>query len=102
MQNKSEVLFLDLLGDDSILVFPALPRTSYYHNEALFTPFDFVYTGLWNALGLPAVSIPVGLTSTNRPLAVQIIGNVNQDRLLLAAACDLEEAFGGWSPIESH
>jgi fatty acid amide hydrolase 2 len=38
----------ELLGDEGILLFPSFPRSYYYHNEALLTPFDFVYTGLWN------------------------------------------------------
>jgi fatty acid amide hydrolase 2 len=38
----------ELLGEDGILLFPSLPRPYYYHNEPLFSPFDFVYAGIWN------------------------------------------------------
>jgi len=92
----------DLLGDEGILIFPSLPRPHYYHNEPLLTPFDFVYAGLFNVLGLPVVSCPMGLSSSGVPLSVQVVAGPNADRLLLAAACDLEEGFGGWTPRELH
>jgi fatty acid amide hydrolase 2 len=56
-QLKEEIT--ELLSDDGILLFPVLPRPSYYHNEPLACPFDFVYTALWNVLGFPAISCPM-------------------------------------------
>jgi fatty acid amide hydrolase 2 len=88
-----------LLGQDGILIFP-FPRSHYYHNEPLLFPLDFIYTGLWNALGMPCLSVPIGLSSSNIPVGVQVVAAPNLDRLLLAVSCDLEEAFGGWQPRE--
>jgi Asp-tRNA(Asn)/Glu-tRNA(Gln) amidotransferase A subunit family amidase len=49
-----------------------------------------------NALGLPAVSVPAGLTAEGLPLAVQLTGRRRGELELLAVARDLEEALGGW------
>ncbi|KAI6241293.1 Amidase domain-containing protein [Aphelenchoides fujianensis] len=85
-QLKRELL--DLLSENTVLVFPALPRSQYWHNEPLWTPFEFAYTGLWNALGLPVVAVPMGLS-------VQLVGGPKSERLLIACAQDLEEGYGG-------
>ena len=38
----------------------------------------------------------MGLDKDGLPLSVQIIAGPDNDRLLIAAANDLEEGFGGW------
>lgn len=86
----------NLLGDDGILLFPSWATVAPYHNQPLFNFGNLSYTGLWNALALPVIQCPMGLNSNGLPLAVQIVGAPNMDRLLIAAACDLEEGFGGW------
>ncbi|CAJ0593549.1 unnamed protein product [Cylicocyclus nassatus] len=88
----------ELLGHDGILLFPTWPRTAPYHNQPVFAPFDLGYTGLFNALTLPAVACPLGLDSHGLPLGVQVVGSHNSDRLLIAAAQQLSKAFGGWTP----
>ncbi|CAJ0593550.1 unnamed protein product [Cylicocyclus nassatus] len=88
----------ELLGKDGILFFPSWPTTAPYHNQPVFTPLDFAYTSLFNVLTLPAVVCPMGLDSHGLPLGVQIIGARNSDRLLIAAAQQLSQAFGGWTP----
>ncbi|KAI1728973.1 amidase domain-containing protein [Ditylenchus destructor] len=89
----------DLLGQDGILLFPAFSTTAPFNNQALFTPFNFIYNGLWNALALPVIAVPLGLSARdNLPVGVQIVAAPDQERLLIAAAQDLEEGFGGWVP----
>ncbi|CAD5210040.1 unnamed protein product [Bursaphelenchus xylophilus] len=85
-----------LLGTDGILVFPGFPRPAYFHNEAVLCPFDFAYTALWSALGLPVVACPMGLNSNGLPVGVQVVGSNGSEALLIAIAQDLEEGFGGW------
>jgi amidase len=52
------------------------------------------FTGAWNAAGLPAVSLPVGTTSTGVPIGVQLIGPSGGEDLLLGVAAGLETAAG--------
>jgi amidase len=51
---------------------------------------------LANVLGLPAVTIPIGLSEEGLPLGVQLVGHPYQDELLLDLAVRLEEARGPW------
>lgn len=86
-----------LLGDNGVLIYPTHPTVAPYHNEPIFRPINFSYTGIVNILGLPSTAVPLGtLGSEGLPIGVQIIANVNQDRLCLAVTEELEKAFGGW------
>lgn len=53
MQLRREII--DLLGDNGILIFPPFPTPPPFHNQAIFTPFNFIYNAIWNALGLPVL-----------------------------------------------
>lgn len=86
----------DLLKEDGVLIYPTHPTAAPYHNEPLLRPFNFSYTAIFNSMGLPACAIPLGLGSEGLPIGVQVVANVNQDRLCLAIACELERVFGGW------
>lgn len=86
----------NLLADDGVLLFPTHPTTAPYHNEPLLRPFNFSYTGIINCLGLPATTVPLGLSSEGLPIGIQVIANHNQDRLCFAVAEELDRAFGGW------
>jgi amidase len=52
-----------------------------------------------NALGLPAVAVPVG-TADGVPLAVQIIGQRYREDLCLDAAAAIEDRLGVLTPID--
>lgn len=88
--------FQDMLGTDGIFIYPAHPTVAPYHNEPLIRPFNFSYTAIINVLGLPSTAVPLGIGQEGVPLGVQIVANINQDRLCLAVANELERAFGGW------
>jgi amidase len=49
-----------------------------------------------NALGLPAVAVPVMRTERGLPAGVQLFGRRGHERALLALARELEQALGGW------
>uniref|UniRef100_A0A9J2QA68 Amidase domain-containing protein n=1 Tax=Ascaris lumbricoides TaxID=6252 RepID=A0A9J2QA68_ASCLU len=89
----------ELLQANGILLFPSFPTLVPFHNQPLLTPFNFAYTSLWNALALPVVQCPLGLSRHSLPIGVQVIGAPASDRLLIAVARDLEQAFGGWKPL---
>jgi amidase len=52
-----------------------------------------------NVLGLPAVTIPMAVSSGGLPLGVQLMGRPFEDELLLEIAVRLEQARGPWAPI---
>lgn len=97
-RNKLILELSDLLSTNGVLLYPTHPTPAPYHMEPFIKPFNFSYTGVINLLGFPATHVPLGLSREGLPIGIQVIGNVNQDRLCLAVARDLEKAFGGWVP----
>lgn len=61
----------------------------------LGSPAPTVFTGPFNALGWPAISLPVGLTSERLPLGLQLAGKPWDEATVLRAAAALE-ASGPW------
>ena len=59
-----------------------------------------VYTILANLAGIPAISIPAGLSEKGLPIGVQLIANAFDEQKLIDAAVLLEKAegFDTWSP----
>ena len=50
----------------------------------------------WNALGLPALSVPCGFSPDGRPLGLQLIGRPFDEATLLRAGHAYEQAAGWW------
>lgn len=96
-----ENIFKNMLGDNGIFLFPTHPTPAPYHNQPLIRPMNFMYTAIINCLGLPATTVPLGLSKDGLPLGIQVIANYNNDRLCFAVAEELEKAFGGWVPPQS-
>uniref|UniRef100_A0A1B0GQF6 Uncharacterized protein n=1 Tax=Phlebotomus papatasi TaxID=29031 RepID=A0A1B0GQF6_PHLPP len=99
LTDQKEKLFEEmenLLGEDGVFIYPTHPTAAPYHYEPLVRALNFSYTGIINILGLPATACPLGLGSEGLPIGLQVVSAVNQDRLSLAVACELERAFGGW------
>ncbi|XP_078045638.1 fatty-acid amide hydrolase 2 [Augochlora pura] len=86
----------DILGEDGIFLYPTHPTAAPMHHEPLIKPFNFSYTAIFNVLGLPATTCPLGLNSQRLPIGIQVIGGLNQDRLTIAVAELLERYYGGW------
>lgn len=57
---------------------------------------------LFNILGFPATSIPMGLDRYERPIGFQVVAAPYQDKLCLQIAAEMEAAFGGWQPLHPH
>ncbi|WP_246845087.1 amidase [Bdellovibrio sp. NC01] len=87
-----------IIGDNGILILPPHPRVAPKHREPLFSPFDFIYTGIFTTLGMPATSVPMGLNEEGIPLGVQVVANYLNDHMTLGCAEFLEQTFGGWVP----
>ncbi len=86
------------LGDTGILLMPTHPRAAPRHGAPLTRPLDFAFTGIFNVIEAPATAVPMGLGREGLPLGIQVAARPGNDRLTLAAALLLEEAFGGWVP----
>jgi fatty acid amide hydrolase 2 len=94
--------FDSLVGDDGVFLMPVHPRPAPRHNAPVLRPFDFLYTGIFNALRAPATSVPFGFARSGLPLAVQVAARHGCDHLTLAAACALEDAQPPWRPAPVH
>ncbi|MCL6444094.1 MAG: amidase [Alicyclobacillus sp.] len=56
-------------------------------------------TNPWNFSGLPAISLPCGLTSDGLPVGLQLVGPRNGDAKLLAIAAQVEAALPRWQAL---
>ncbi|KAI1718777.1 amidase domain-containing protein [Ditylenchus destructor] len=90
-----------MLGQTGVLLYPAMATTAPFHYQPNFTLFNIIYTTLFNVLGLPAISCPMGLNNHGLPLGIQVIGGPNSEPFLIAVAKEIEKAFGGWVPPRS-
>jgi fatty acid amide hydrolase 2 len=84
------------LGPGGVMLHPPYSRPAPRHYRPLFTPLDFVCTGLFNVLELPSTVVPMGFDAEGIPLSVQVIGRRGNDHLTIAVARALEQDFGGW------
>ncbi|KAM5221686.1 fatty-acid amide hydrolase 2 isoform 3-T3 [Ctenodactylus gundi] len=87
---------VEMLGDDGVFLYPSHPTVAPKHHVPLTRPFNFAYTGVFNALGLPVTQCPLGLNTKGLPLGIQVVAGPYNDHLTLAVAQYLEKTFGGW------
>jgi fatty acid amide hydrolase 2 len=88
----------EALGDRGVLLFPPYTRTAPRHNTPIWFPIQWMYTAVFNAVGLPVTETPLGLDATGVPLGVQVVGAPGGDATTIAVARALEHDFGGWVP----
>ncbi|MBO9665865.1 MAG: amidase [Bdellovibrio sp.] len=88
----------EILGDNGILILPPHSRVAPKHRAPMWSPFDFISTGIFTTLGMPATVIPTGLNDKGLPLGVQVVARKGNDHLTLSCAEFLEQTFGGWVP----
>lgn len=93
--------FREILAEENILVFPTHPRPPPRHRAPWLSPFDFIYTAVFNIFDGPATACPIGINPDGLPRSVQIIASEGRDDLTLAIAELLESAFGGWTPPQT-
>ncbi|HEY1077915.1 MAG TPA: amidase [Fontimonas sp.] len=86
------------LGPNGVLLMPPYSRAAPRHNWPLTTPFDFAYCGIFNVLGFPATTVPLGLNKRGLPLGTQVVSVPGNDAVTIAVAQALEKQFGGWVP----
>ena len=87
-----------LIGDEGVLLHPSYPTVAPKHHHALFVPFKWIFTGIFNVLEMPVTQVPLGLDGRGVPLGVQVAGANGKDHVTIAVAEELERRLGGWVP----
>lgn len=84
--------------DFDVLLSPTTPTVAWPLGHKRQNPLAMylsdIFTVPANLAGLPAVSVPVGLSEQGLPLAVQLWGDRHTDASLLAAASQVESLVG--------
>ena len=82
---------------DAILT-PTTPSAAFAHGEKTADPVQMylndIFTVTVNLAGLPAVSVPAGLSGDGLPLGLHVIGRTFDEETVLGAAKVLEDAAG--------
>ncbi len=82
-QRAGRLAFREALGDfDLLLTLPAAGEAP----QGIGATGDPSYCIPWTFLGVPALSLPVGLGPSGLPLGVQLVGHPGRDTVFLAAA----------------
>jgi Asp-tRNA(Asn)/Glu-tRNA(Gln) amidotransferase A subunit family amidase len=98
-KERAQLLKKDILatlGENGVLFFPTHVHSALKHYDSFFNMYGVLFTGIFNVLGLPSTHVPMGLDRNGLPVGIQVISGPYQDRLCLAMARELENAFGGW------
>ena len=86
--------FKELFKQYDVLVGPVAPTPAFGLGENTADPIKMyladVMTVPASMAGLPALSVPAGVTSRKLPIGVQLIGNYQSDKALLALATEME------------
>ncbi len=106
MRDRLRASFLRQMGDLAALVMPVCGVTAFEHRQRRYLVegreiglFQAMMPAvLANVLGLPAVTIPMGSSSSGLPIGVQLLGRPFEEELLLELAVALEEARGPLAP----
>jgi aspartyl-tRNA(Asn)/glutamyl-tRNA(Gln) amidotransferase subunit A len=81
-----------------VIATPTAPTPAFKLGEKADDPLEMylsdIYTITANLAGVPAVSLPCGLSSSGLPIGVQLIGKQFDEAGLLRAAHNLEQALG--------
>ena len=81
-----------------VLISPTSPTTAFKIGEKVEDPLTMYLSDICtipvNLAGLPAISIPSGLSKDNLPMGLQIIGNILREDNIFRAAYSLEKAIG--------
>ncbi len=90
--------FEEAFGECDALISPATPSPAFRLGEKLTNPLDMYLCDVMNVgvnlAGVPALSIPCGLSSERMPIGLQIIGPAGSDARLLGLGRAFECEMG--------
>ena len=79
-----------------LILTPTAPNTSYKFGEKANDPLamylEDICTVPANLAGIPGISIPAGMSSSNFPIGLQLLGPAMGEETLLRAAFTFEQA----------
>ena len=101
LQDQMRLKLLEQMQDCPILLCPVAAVPAFRHGQRSWSidgervgyPGAFVYSQVFNLLGAPAASVPVGKSPDGLPIGVQIVGRPNEDLVVTAIARELESAL---------
>ena len=98
LRDELQAEMIEAMGD-GVILYPPYPCTAPTHYLPMLRPMSWVYTAVFNALGLPVTQVPLGLDRRGLPLGVQIVGPPGADHRTIAVARALERhGPAGWIP----
>ncbi len=106
-RNAMRAALLRQMEEVPAILMPVCGITAFRHGESRWQVED-KEIGLFqaampavvaNVLGLPAVTIPMAVSSAGVPIGVQLMGRPFEDEILLEIAIHLEQARGPWAGI---
>lgn len=83
---------------DGVLLHPPAPNIAPRHRHTYGRLGFFQPASIFNLAGAPVTQVPLGIGSAGLPLGVQVVAAPGRDHATIAAALELERAFGGWQP----
>jgi aspartyl-tRNA(Asn)/glutamyl-tRNA(Gln) amidotransferase subunit A len=90
--------FRNAFGKCDVIVTPTAPTPAFKLGEKTDDPLEMylsdIYTITANLAGVPALSMPCGLSSSGLPIGLQLIGRHFDEATLLRTAHNLEQALG--------
>jgi len=104
LRSKIRKEFDNLFNKCDMLLLPTMPVLPFKIGEMSSKPIEHynldVYTILANLAGIPAISIPGGLSEKGFPIGVQLLANGFNEQKLIDVAVLLEnvEGFKTWIP----
>lgn len=64
--------FQQTLGDNGVLLYPVCNGLAHYHHQVFLRASGVMYTMIFNILGMPATTVPMGLYK-GLPVGIQVI-----------------------------
>lgn len=90
--------FERLFGRYDLVVLPTTPTPAFELGEKIDDPVAMymsdIFTTPANIAGLPAISVPAGLSPEGLPVGIQLIAARGREDRLIAGAAELERIFG--------
>ena len=93
-RDRLRAALLRQMEEVAVIVMPVCGITAFRHGEAPGLFKAMMPAVLANILGLPAVTVPMGLSGSGMPIGVQLVGRPFEDEFLLDVAIRLEDARG--------
>jgi aspartyl-tRNA(Asn)/glutamyl-tRNA(Gln) amidotransferase subunit A len=90
--------FDEAFKEVDVIVTPTMPTTAFKLGEKIQDPLQMylsdIFTISINLAGVPAISVPCGISSGKLPIGLQIIGRPFEEEKILRAAYAYEQATG--------